>query len=87
MAGASELVPSVRVPDAEGDLDGLGVDEGRAAGQRDSADPRGGGREAGKVPRRHEACVLVFSLQSRLCISSSWAPAVTTSMLVEIHAF
>ena len=37
VAGASDLVPSVgavRVPDAEGDLDGLGFDEGRAAGQR-----------------------------------------------------
>ena len=33
------------VPDAEGDLDGLGDDEGRAAGQRDAADPRGCGGE------------------------------------------
>ena len=41
MAGA------VRVPDAEGDLDRLGVNEGRAAGQRDVANPQGllgGGR-------------------------------------------
>ena len=33
------------VADAKGDLDRLGVDEGRATGQRDAADPRGGGRE------------------------------------------
>ena len=38
MAGASGLVPSVF-------LDGLGVDEGRAAGQRDAADARGCGGE------------------------------------------
>ena len=29
-------VGAVRVPDAEGDLDGLGFDEGRAAGQREA---------------------------------------------------
>ena len=33
--GRGQRVGAVRVPDAEGDLDGLGVDEGRAAGQRD----------------------------------------------------
>ena len=38
--GRGQRVGAVRVPDAEGDLDGLGVDEGRAAGQRDAADPR-----------------------------------------------
>ena len=49
--GWGQRVGAVRVPDAEGDLDGLGVDEGRAAGQRDAADPRG---ELGKycTPRR-----------------------------------
>ena len=31
--GWGQRVGAVRVPDAEGDLDGLGVDEGRAAGQ------------------------------------------------------
>ena len=31
--GRGQRVGAVRVPDAEGDLDGLGVDEGRAAGQ------------------------------------------------------
>ena len=40
---------------AEGDLDGLGVDEGRAAGQRDAADPQGcggeGAQRAGEVLR------------------------------------
>ena len=33
--GWGQWVGAVRVSDAEGDLDGLGVDEGRAAGQRD----------------------------------------------------
>ena len=68
--GWGQRVGAVRVPDAEGDLDGLGVDEGRAAGQRDAADPRGGGGEraqrAGEVlhvaPRRHVACVACFQL-------------------------
>ena len=63
-------VGAVRVPDAEGDLDGLGVDEGRAAGQRDAADPRGcggeGAQRAGEVlhimPRRHVAGVACFQL-------------------------
>ena len=61
--GRGQRVGAVRVPDAEGDLDGLGVDEGRAAGQRDAADPRGcggeGAQRAGEVlrvmPRRHVA--------------------------------
>ena len=43
--GRGQRVGAVRVPDAEGDLDGLGVDEGRAACQRDAADPRGCGGE------------------------------------------
>ena len=43
--GWGQRVGAVRVPDAEGDLDRLGVDEGRAAGQRDAADPRGCGGE------------------------------------------
>ena len=68
--GRGQRVGAVRVPDAEGDLDGLGVDEGRAAGQRDAADPRGGGGEgaqrAGEVlhvmPRRHVAGVARFQL-------------------------
>ena len=68
--GWGQRVGVVRVPDAEGDLDGLGVDEGRAAGQRDAADPRGGGGEgaqrAGEVlrvmPCRHVACVACFQL-------------------------
>ena len=42
--GRGQRLGAVRVPDAE-DLDGLGVDEGRAAGQRDAADPRGCGGE------------------------------------------
>ena len=68
--GRGQRVGAVRVPDAEGDLDGLGVDEGRAAGQRDAADPRGCGGEgaqgAGEVlhvmPRRHVAGVACFQL-------------------------
>ena len=68
--GRGQRVGAVRVPDAEGDLDGLGVDEGRAAGQRDAADPRGcggeGAQRAGEVlhvmPRRHVACVACFQL-------------------------
>ena len=68
--GRGQRVGAVRVPDAEGDLDGLGVDEGRAAGERDAADPRGCGGEraqrAGEVlhvmPRRHVACVACFQL-------------------------
>ena len=63
--GRGQRVGAVRVPDAEGDLDGLGVDEGRAAGQRDAADPRGCGGERAQrarevlrvVPRRHVAGV------------------------------
>ena len=43
--GRRQRVGAVRVPDVEGDLDRLGVDEGRAAGQRDAADPQGGGGE------------------------------------------
>ena len=56
--GRGQRVGAVRVPDAEGDLDGLGVDEGRAAGQRDAADPRGcggeGAQRAGEVLRVHQ---------------------------------
>ena len=65
--GWGQRVGAVRVPDAEGDLDRLGVDEGRAAGQRDVADPRGcGGERAQKVlrvvPRRDVAGVACFQL-------------------------
>ena len=68
--GRGQRVGAVRVPDAEGDLDGLGVDEGRAACQRDAEDPRGCGGEgtqrAGEVlhvmPRRHVAGVACFQL-------------------------
>ena len=65
-----QRVGAVRVPDAEGDLDGLGVDQKRAACQRDAADPRGcggeGAQRAGEVlhvmPRRHIAGVGCFQL-------------------------
>ena len=58
--GWGQRVGAVRVPDAEGDLDGLGVDEGRAAGQRDAADPRGCGGEGAQ--RAGEVLRVVFSL-------------------------
>ena len=71
-AGGAWLGPAgwCRVPDAEGHLDGLAVDEGCAAGQRDAADPRGcggeGAQQAGEVlrvmPRRHVAGVACFQL-------------------------
>ena len=72
--GAAVVVDALakmwRVGDAEGDLDGLGVNEGRAAGERDAADPRGcggeGAQQAGEVlhvmPRRHVAGVACFQL-------------------------
>ena len=57
--GWGQRVGAVRVPDAEGDLDGLGVDEGRAAGGE-------GAQPAGEVlhvmPRRHVAGVACFQL-------------------------
>ena len=89
-SGRRQRVGGVRVSDSEGDLDRLGVDERGAAGQRNAADPRGGGREgaqrAGKilhvVPCGHAVGVAGFQLESRLCINSSCAPAVTTSMLL-----
>ena len=57
--GWGQRVGAVRVPDAEGNLDGLGADEGRAAGQRDAADPRGCG---GEGAQRAGEVLLVFSL-------------------------
>ena len=43
--------------------------------------------ELGKYCTLRSWCCL-FSTQSRLCVSSFWAPAVTTSTLVfYIHAF
>ena len=68
--GRGQRVGAVRVPDAEGDLDGLGVDEGRAAGQRmrQTREVVGGegAQRAGEVlhvmPRRHVAGVACFQL-------------------------
>ena len=54
--GRGQQLGAVRVPDAEGDLDGLGVDEGRAAGQRDAADPRGCGGELSKRGKYCTSC-------------------------------
>ena len=96
VAGASGLVPSV--PDAEGDLDGLGVDEGRAAGQRDAADPRGCGGERAQrarevlhvVPRRHVAGVarlqLVVQALHQLILGSG-GDYLHASLHVPRHAF
>ena len=53
--GWGQRVGAVRVPDAEGDLDGLGVDEGRAACQRDAADPRGRNSASWGSTARHAA--------------------------------
>ena len=65
--GRGQRVGAVRVPDAEGDLDRLGVDEGRATGQRDAADPGERAQRAWEVilPRRHVAGV---------CSSSACSP-------------
>ena len=54
--GWGQRVGAVRVPDAEGDLDQLGVDEGRAAGQRDAADPRGCGGELSELGKYCTSC-------------------------------
>ena len=49
LQGAGEQVAGgVVVPDPEGDLDALRVDEIHAAGQRDARHPAGRGREGGK---------------------------------------
>ena len=64
--GRGQRVGAVRVPDAEGDLDGLGVDEGRAAGQRDRGCGGEQAQRAGEVlhvmPRRDVAGVACFQL-------------------------
>ena len=52
--GSGQRVGAVRVPDAEGDLDGLGV----AAGQRDAADV--GEKELSKL----EGCVRQVCMRS-----------------------
>ena len=97
-SGRRQRVGGVRVSDAEGDLDGLGVDEGRAAGQRDAADPRGGGGEgaqrAGKilhvVPCGHVVGVAGFQLvvqalhQLILCSGCDYLHA---SLHVAQHSF
>ena len=86
------------VPDAEGDLDGLGVDEGRAAGQRDAADPRGCGGERAQqarevlhvVPRRHVAgvaCLQLVVQALRQLILGSGGGYLHASLHVPRHAF
>ena len=57
--GRGQRVGAVRVPDAEGDLDGLGVDEGRAAGSA------GCGRPARLWGRRSSASWEVLHVMSR----------------------
>ena len=51
-SGRRQRVGVVRVSDSEGDLDRLGVDEQGAAGQRNAANPRGGGREGAQRARK-----------------------------------
>ena len=96
--GRRQRVGGVRVSDSEGDLDRLGVDERGAAGQRNAADPRGGGREgaqrAGKilhvVPCGHVAGVAGFQLvvqalhQLILCSGCDYLHA---SLHVAQHSF
>ena len=67
-------VGGVRVSDSEGDLDRLGVDEQGAAGQRNAADPQGGGREGaqlGKILHGHVGVagfqLVVQALHQLLC--------------------
>ena len=69
---AGQRVGAVRVLDAEGDLDGLGVDEGRA-GMRQTREVVGKKKlsKLDVMPRRHVAGVACFQLVVRLCISSS----------------
>ena len=69
--GRGQRVGAVRVPDAEGDLDGLGVDEGRAAGQRDAADPRGCG---GEGAQRAGEVLHVMPSRSWCCLFSACSP-------------
>ena len=65
-------------------------DERGAACQRNAADPRGGGGEGAQrageilhvVACGHVVGVAGFQLVVQLCINSSCAPAVTTSMLL-----
>ena len=58
--GAAVVVDVVAWPladlDAAGDLDGIGVDEGRAVGQRDAADPRGCGGEGAQLGKYCASC-------------------------------
>ena len=68
--GRGQRVGAVRVPDAEGDLDGLGVDEGRAAGQRDAADRRGCGGERAPSSGSTARC----AAPSRSWCCSSYVP-------------
>ena len=97
-SGRRQRVGGVRVSDSEGDLDRLGVDERGAAGQRNAADPRGGGREgaqqAGKilrvVPCGHVVGVAGFQLvvqalhQLILCSGCDYLHA---SLHVAQHSF
>ena len=59
--GRGQRVGAVRVPDAEGDLDGLGVDEGRAAGQRDAS---WGSTARHAAPSRSWCCLFQLVVQA-----------------------
>ena len=75
-----------RVSDSEGDLDRLGVDERGAAGQRNAADPRGGGEKEsaswGNTAHRAGWCCWFSACSPGSAYNSFCAPAVTASMLL-----
>ena len=97
-SGRRQRVGGVRVSDSEGDLDRLGVDEQGAAGQRNAADPRGGGGEGAQqageilhvVPYGHVVGVAGFQLvvqalhQLILCSGCDYLHA---SLHVAQHSF
>ena len=93
MAGASGLVPSVFLTRKAILMDsGSMKDVPLVSGMRQTLEVVGEKElSAGEVlrvmPRRHVAGVARLQLVAQALISSSWAPAVTTSMLVYIHTF
>ena len=88
-SGRRQRVGGVRVSDSEGDLDRLGVDERGAAGQRNAADPQGGGG-LHVVPCGHVVGVAGFQLvvqALRQLILCSGCDYLHASLHVAQHAF